>query len=51
MKKYYFYSKYDLTKESIGKCVAMTRYRAAAYFASRKQLSLKSFLALYCVSR
>lgn len=51
MKKYYFHSRFDSNKENIGYCIALSRYQAATFFASRKRLALKSFLALYSVSR
>lgn len=51
MNKFYFYSKLDRTQEPIGKCIALSRYKAAKYFALRKQLTLKSFLQVYSVSR
>lgn len=49
--RYYFYSRIDENQEAIGTCLALTRYRAAEYFAEIKRLDLKSFLAVYAVSR
>lgn len=49
--RYYFYSKHDKAKEPISKCIAFSRYQAALFFAKRKCLNLKDFLALYSVSR
>lgn len=51
MKYYHFYSRNDKDREPIYKVFALSRYRAAVYFAQIKQLSLKSFLKLYAVSR
>lgn len=48
---YYFYSRLDSKREAIGKCIAFSRYQAAIYFAKRKRLDLKLFLATYGVSR
>lgn len=51
MNRYYFYSRKDKLQEPIAKCFALSRYKAAVYFALGKQLSLKSFLQVYSVSR
>jgi hypothetical protein len=51
MKKYYFYIRFDSTKEAINTCYAMSRYNAAVHFAQIKQLDLKTFLRLYAISR
>ncbi len=51
MKKYSFYSRTDGSQESIGTALAFSRLSAAEYFAGRKQLTLKSFLSLYKVSK
>ena len=49
--RYNFYSRVDENQEAIGTCLALTRYRAALYFAAVKKLDLKSFLRVYAVSR
>lgn len=51
MKKYYFYSKMDSSKEPIYTISAISRIVAARRFAMGKQMSLKQFLKLYSVSR
>jgi len=51
MKKYYFYSKFDSSKEPIYTINAISRMVAARRFAMGKQMSLKQFLKLYSVSR
>ena len=48
---YYFYSKLDKTEEPINKIFALSRIKAARYFAARKALDLKAFLAIYGISR
>jgi len=50
-KKYYFYAKNNWEQEPIGKVLASSRLKAANYFAARKNLTLKSFLSIYSVSR
>lgn len=49
--KYYFYSRFDSNKEPIYSVIALSRYRAALYFAKLKQMDLKAFLKCYGVSR
>lgn len=51
MTKYYFYSRTDASQESIDSVRAFSRLQAAKYFASRKQLDLKSFLSIFAVSK
>ena len=51
MKRYFFYSKNDSTKEPIFYCKESSRIRAAKKFAEGKQLDLKTFLTIYSVSR
>jgi hypothetical protein len=51
MKKYSFYSRTDGSQEVIGSTIAFSRKSAAEQFAQRKQLSLKSFLGLFKVSK
>jgi hypothetical protein len=51
MKKYYFYSKTDKTSEPIAYTKAWGRLGAAKYFAQVKQMSLKSFLSVFKISR
>lgn len=51
MKKYYFYSKMDSSKEPIYTIRAASRIAAAKKFATGKRMSLKEFLKLYAVSR
>lgn len=51
MKKYYFYSKMDSSKEPIFTITATNRMMAARRFAMGKQMSLKEFLKMYSVSR
>ena len=51
MAKYYFYSRNDQSQEPINTIVAISRLNAAKRFAQRKQLSLKSFLKIYAVSK
>lgn len=51
MKKYNFYSRVDKSKEPIGSTTALSRLKAARYFAALKQLPLKSFLTLFAVSK
>jgi hypothetical protein len=48
--RYYFYSRIDANKEPISRCYALTRLKAATYFAQIKNLDLKSFIRLYNVS-
>jgi hypothetical protein len=48
---YYFYSRSDKTREPINKVVALSRIKAAQYFADRKSLDLKAFLVVYGISR
>lgn len=50
-KRYYFYRKQDDSKEPIGKSWSPNRLAAAKKFASRKLLSLKTFLKIWSVSR
>ena len=51
MKSYYFFIRRDINKEPINKIYAISRRHAAEKFAERKNLSLKSFLLVYEVSR
>jgi len=51
MKKYFFYSKSDKSKQPISKIEANSRLSAAKYFSKVKGLSLKSFLNLFKVSK
>jgi len=51
MKSYYFFIRKDINKEPINKTYAISRRYAAEKFAERKNLSLKSFLTVYEVSR
>lgn len=51
MKKYYFYYKSDSSKEPIYTIKAINRFVAAQKFAMGKQMTLRSFLELYSVSR
>ncbi len=44
-----FYNRTDKTEEVINRTVGFSRLQAAKYFASRKQLDLKTFLKLYAV--
>lgn len=49
--RYHFYARVDENQEAVGTCLALTRFRAALYFASVKNLDLRSFLRVYAVSR
>lgn len=51
MKKYYFYARNDKHQEAITKAVSISRYKVAQQFAQTKNLTLKSFLLVYAVSR
>ena len=51
MKKYYFYSRRDKSKEPINSTISISRLKAATYFAKLKQLTLKSFLEIFAVSK
>lgn len=44
-----YYSRIDKTEEIVSRTVGFSRLQAAKYFASRKQLDLKTFLKLYSV--
>jgi hypothetical protein len=44
-----FYNKHDKTEEIISRRVGFSRLEAAKYFASRKQLPLKSFLKIFAI--
>jgi hypothetical protein len=48
---YYFYARVDRFKEPVSKVHAFSRLGAAKWFSYRKGLDLKSFLAVYSVSR
>ena len=50
-KKYYFYAKNNWEQEPISTTLASSRLSAAKFFAARKNLTLKSFLSIYSVSR
>jgi hypothetical protein len=51
MREYSFYAKNDCKQERLGLTLSRYRIQAAKYFAERKQLSLKNFLAIYNVTR
>lgn len=51
MKKYFFYHKTSSTKEPIQHTYAISRMRAAIYFASIKKLDIKSFLNIFSISK
>jgi hypothetical protein len=51
MKRYHFYARNDKHQEPISKAAMITRYKAAQHFAQIKNLTLKSFLLVYAVSR
>lgn len=51
MKSYGFYSRVDKTQEIISKTIALSRLRAAEYFAKKKAMSLKSFLKIYAITK
>lgn len=51
MRKYFFYSKIDSSKEPIFWCKSTNRLSAARKFAIGKQLPLKEFLKIYSVSK
>lgn len=51
MKSYYFFIRRDVNKEPINKTYAISRKHAAIKFAERKNLSLRSFLIVYEVSK
>jgi hypothetical protein len=51
MRMYSFYSKRDDKKEKLGTIPHVSRLQAAKFFAERKQLSLKSFLNIYTISK
>jgi hypothetical protein len=44
-----YYSRNDEKQEIITRTVGFSRLQSAKYFASRKQLDLKTFLKLYAV--
>lgn len=48
---YFFYSKSDSSKEPIGKITALGRLEAAKFFASRKNMPLKTFLTIFSVTK
>lgn len=51
MTKYYFYSKNDSAQEPIMVTRSWSRLDAAKSFAQVKQMSLKTFLSIYSVSK
>lgn len=51
MRQYYFYSRFDSSKEAIGKVQANGRLAAAKKFAATKQFTLKQFLKLFAVAK
>lgn len=51
MKSYGFYSRADNTKEVISRTIAISRLRAAEYFAKKKAMPLKSFLKIYTITK
>lgn len=51
MKRYYFYSRVDNSQEPVAYTTSLSRCRAAKHFAQMKQMSLKSFLTIFAVSR
>jgi hypothetical protein len=51
MKKYFFYYKNDSNKEPVHSVDSESRLDAAKLFAKIKNLSLKSFLSLFNVSK
>lgn len=51
MKRYFFYSKSDSTKEPIFSTVTTSRLKAATLFSTGKRLSLREFLKVFSVSR
>jgi hypothetical protein len=48
---YYYYRRGDSSKEQLGKCLQLSRAKAAVYFADRKKLPLKEFLKIFEVSK
>lgn len=44
-----YYSRIDKKEEIVSRTINLSRIQAARYFASRKQLDLKTFLKLYAV--
>jgi len=51
MKKYFFYHRNDSTQEPVHSIESDSRLEAAKTFSKVKQLSLKSFLSLFKVSK
>ena len=51
MTQYYFYSRFDSSKEAIGKVRAFSRLAAAKEFAHNKDFTLKQFLKLFGVAK
>jgi hypothetical protein len=51
MRSYGFYARSDANQEVISKTVALSRLRAAEYFAKKKQMLLKSFLKIYAITK
>jgi hypothetical protein len=51
MKSYGFYSRSDINQEIVAKTKAMSRLKAAEYFAKKKAMSLKSFLKIYAITK
>ena len=51
MKLYGFYAHVDKNQEVISKTIALSRLRAAEYFAKKKAMTLKSFLKIYTITK
>ncbi len=51
MKTFGFYRKDDDKKETLSKSLAISRLQAAKFFAARKGLQLKQFLAIYTITK
>ena len=50
-RKYFYYSRIDSNQEPITTTIALSRLAAAKQFAHRKQLTLKTFLQLFAISK
>lgn len=48
---YYYFRRGDPNKERLGKCIQLTRAKAALFFADRKKLPLKEFLKIFEISK
>ena len=51
MKRYFFYSKSDTTREPIYSIITTSRLKAATLFSTGKRLSLREFLKVFSVSK